>query len=54
MRARRDQPFTKRTVRRIAVEGRKRLAEEAERLRAEADRLTENAKLLIDETTSAD
>jgi antitoxin ParD1/3/4 len=48
------EPFTKRTVKRIAVEGRKRLAEEAERLRAEADRLAQNAKLSIGETTSAD
>ena len=48
------EPVTKRTVKRIAVEGRKRLAEEAERLRAEADRLAQNAKLPIDETTSAD
>ena len=48
------EPFTKETVKRIAVEGRKRLAEEAERLRAEADRLAENAKQPIDETASAD
>jgi antitoxin ParD1/3/4 len=48
------QPFTKRTVRRITAEGRKRLAKEVERLRAEADRLAENAKLPTDETTSAD
>jgi len=47
------EPFTAETVRRIAVEGRKRLAEEAERLRAEADRLAENARQPIDETASA-
>jgi antitoxin ParD1/3/4 len=49
-----SEAFTKETVKRIAVEGRKRLAEEAERLRAEADRLAENAKLPIDETAPAD
>jgi antitoxin ParD1/3/4 len=47
-------PFTRQTVKRIAVEGRKRLAEEAERLRAEADRLADNAKQPIDEATPAD
>ena len=48
------EPFTAETVRRIAVEGRKRLAEEAERLRAEADRLADNARQPIDETASAE
>lgn len=48
------EPFTAATVRRIAIEGRKRLAEEAERLRAEADRLAENARQPFDETASAD
>jgi Arc/MetJ-type ribon-helix-helix transcriptional regulator len=47
-------PFTRRTLRRISAGGRKRLIQEAERLRAEADRLVENAKLAIDETTSAE
>jgi antitoxin ParD1/3/4 len=48
------EPFTKDSVKRIAVGGRKRLAEEAERLRAEADRLAENARQPIDETAAAD
>ena len=48
------EPFTEDTVKSIAAEGRKRLAEEAERLRAEADRLAENARQPIDETASAD
>ena len=48
------EPFTKETIKSIAIEGRKRLAEEAERLRAEADRLAESARRPIDETAPAD
>lgn len=48
------EPFTAETVRRITVEGRKRLAKRAEELRAEADRMAANARRPFDETAPAD